>query len=881
MLHLACLSRNLDAMQFLINANITPNLRDRNGCTADQVCFCPQMKKQLPPRYLVHKEANAREPAMRLKPSLQDKDTIFSLARNPKFYTEIQKKLQMFDFNVNTECDSNGDFLLHIAVKGGLTHLPSIMSLMKIQTADVELCNADGMTALMLAAAAGNCVLCDVLICLFGADANKQNPNIGRSALHYAVEGNHRKTVECLVRRGADVNIEDHDGRRPDDIPSYNGSEDDCKEVISFNRSKRLEALSDQVRKGDVEMTLLYVTDLYVVDEDGYTLLMIAVIYNRADTLAILLAKNRSTINAQHTKTGMTALSIAAQMGNDAIVEILLEQGANPGIADMDGYLPLHHAILNNQEMVLDVFLHFFPDTFIGLYKAQRLCKKSSIHKKLQLAWERRQEEIVNPKVLDCSLNGKASELYCMLDDGDSINLRSGSGNWPLYLAVENGNLDVVKLLFEKGGDIRKRHSTTGSTVLHLASKMGHFAIVEFLTRFCRPSGEITKMRQKGQSCRRILDINVVDAENKTALQLAAEKGFIKVANLLLQCGATTAILDANGCLFTCPEFEGLRIMIDAERDQHTKLIAKCITDKSKKAFNTLQEAWLPRFDHNLRTKEGDTALMLACRCGRLPVVKFLLESAVYPEVLEEDHCADYSDGDSGVLDPSGLMIRNKPRSHVEDDFQTSCNLSQSVEVDDLTRSVEVRDRPMSPSPDKLDGTLRTLLKDVVRPKGLAIYQSGYVSHISAVNLYDGCTPLHRAVQGADNHSVVRALLKLDNFCLNSQNDAGLSALHLACSLGRKKVIDVLLAQEGIDLNVRTLDGHLPEEMTTSKNIIKKVQKARLNNSSHVSQSVSQESPVTPSDSISASVAGTTVNFDQVQHRYEALKQEVKTGTTN
>ena len=36
------------------------------------------------------------------------------------------------------------------------------MALMKIHKADIELSNEDGMTALMLAAVAGNYVLCDV-----------------------------------------------------------------------------------------------------------------------------------------------------------------------------------------------------------------------------------------------------------------------------------------------------------------------------------------------------------------------------------------------------------------------------------------------------------------------------------------------------------------------------------------------------------------------------------------------------------------------------------------------------------------------------------------------------------------------------------------------
>lgn len=45
-----------------------------------------------------------------------------------------------------------------------------------------------------------------------------------------------------------------------------------------------------------------------------------------------------------------------------------------------------------------------------------------------------------------------------------------------------------------------------------------------------------------------------------------------------------------------------------------------------------------PRFDHNLRTKLGDTPLMVACRYGRLENARFLLQSAVYANNLNEEY---------------------------------------------------------------------------------------------------------------------------------------------------------------------------------------------------------------------------------------------------
>ena len=44
-----------------------------------------------------------------------------------------------------------------------------------------------------------------------------------------------------------------------------------------------------------------------------------------------------------------------------------------------------------------------------------------------------------------------------------------------------------------------------------------------------------------------------------------------------------------------------------------------------------------PRFDHNLRDKDGDTPLMVACKYGRVEMVKFLLQSAVYANHMPGD----------------------------------------------------------------------------------------------------------------------------------------------------------------------------------------------------------------------------------------------------
>uniref|UniRef100_A0A2C9LW87 Uncharacterized protein n=1 Tax=Biomphalaria glabrata TaxID=6526 RepID=A0A2C9LW87_BIOGL len=899
LLHLSVLAHNLKIIQYLMMKKVNSDIRDRQGLSADQVCYNSQVRKHLAAKYLLNKDMSKDK--ILLKPSLQDKDTIFKLANNPKMFVDIQKKLQTLDFNVNTECDNNGDFLLHLVVKQGLNQLPLLMALVKIQGADIELCNADGMTPLMIAASTGNFVLCDVLICLFGADPNKRNSQSGRSALHYAAEGNHRKTVENLIKRGADVNMEDHVGLRADDIPQCVWTIDDCKEVIIFNRNKRMESLSQSVKNDEIDPRKFLPSDFCVVNSEGHTLIMTAAIYNRYLLLNCLLEINNATIDAQHNKTGMTALAMAASLGNEEAVSILLRYKASPMIADMSGYLPLHHAVLNDKEHTIDIFLDHFPSTYIGLYKAMRICKKTSLHSKLKRAWEKRQEEIITPKLLNCALCGDATELYNILEEGDNINPKSGTGNWPLYLAVENGNLDVLKLLFEKGGDIRKRHFTTGATALHVAAKMGHLPIVSYLLQYCKQHHRkmINNLPQvKGNksehvspntrptvshtvSRKRYLDINAMDKHNRTALQLAAEKGFSKIVDLLLSSGATTAMLDTDGNLLTCPKYEGVRIIIDFYRDKHTKQIMKCIEDKSKKGLTLLQQIWLPKFDHHLRDKEGNTPLMVAAKRGKTAILEFLLESAVYPEIsqYESDNETD-TDTDSGMLDQTKELITNddllsRSLEIKQSTYTQNMNLLNEAKLD-LESSDQLDPRRNLTSNFSQKG-IKRIVKDSKKPKKLSIYHDGLVSHVCAVNLFDGTTALHQALKTADALNIVVLLVTTDPNVLCIQDEKGETVIHTASRLNRKKCLEFILSQSDVDLNIRTKDGCLPEEVASSKVIRKILEKARITVPSLNREAELLHQSSAAESEHSSSARSSTVNFDKVHTLYEAFKHgEVK-----
>ncbi|GFR73362.1 ankyrin repeat domain-containing protein 1 [Elysia marginata] len=151
----------------------------------------------------------------------------------------------------------------------------------------------------------------------------------------------------------------------------------------------------------------------------------------------------------------------------------------------------------------------------------------------------------------------------------------------------------------------------------------------------------------------------------------------------------------------------------------------------------------------------------------------------------------------------------------------------------------------------------------------------GVISHVCAVNLRNGSTALHNAVRGGDSAQCLALLLAADRDPLNAQDSVGETVLHTACRLNRRKCVELLLTFPDLDLDIRTLEGSLASEVTTSKAIVKMLEKAKMAApAKDIDTSLLEvDVQVRPAGSDkSPSMLGSTVNFDKVHSRYEALK---------
>ncbi len=165
-----------------------------------------------------------------------------------------------------------------------------------------------------------------------------------------------------------------------------------------------------------------------------------------------LLSAQPDLLNAcdDHHRAGAAQWAVVANQ--PAILELLIEQGADLDAGDRHGMTALHSAaIFNRADMVRRLLAHGADPYAMGLgYGAIRL---TPLHKAAEA--------------------GSLEAVEALLDDGVDVNVLTEGANrvTPLHIAAARGHQDVIRLLAERGAQINLR-DVTGATPLHWAMRM-------------------------------------------------------------------------------------------------------------------------------------------------------------------------------------------------------------------------------------------------------------------------------------------------------------------------------------------------------------------------------------------------------------------------
>ncbi|NXL84218.1 ASB3 protein, partial [Alectura lathami] len=228
-----------------------------------------------------------------------------------------------------------------------------------------------------------------------------------------------------------------------------------------------------------------------------------------------------------------SAVGLAAREGNVKVLRKLIRQGYSLDVPDNRGWMPIHEAAAHNASKCLRLLIKAAPSgNYIHSKTFEGMC---ALH-----------------------LSARCGALECvgvLLEAGVDPDQVTTESNTALFLAVENGHVEVVKFLLHHGASVGGSHSWSGWNSLHQAAFQEYTEIMDILLEKgasieCKDDFGITPLFVAAQygkleSLRMLIshgaDVNCQAKDRATPLLIAAQEGHAKCVELLLSSGA-----DAN-----------------------------------------------------------------------------------------------------------------------------------------------------------------------------------------------------------------------------------------------------------------------------------------------------------------------------------------------
>ncbi len=196
-----------------------------------------------------------------------------------------------------------------------------------------------------------------VLIVLFLITVSS---SLAQPTLQKAVSEGNLKTVKHLIKAGADVNGTDTLKHTPLMIAAANGNTAIVKALLKKGASinaqnyfgeTALMIAVQQNRPDVVKLLLKKGASHSLTDSKGWTALMLSV----SPEVTSLLIRHKADVNYRVPEKGTTALMVAAEEGNAAIVRILLEAGADKACANAAGLKAADFALKKNHHELAEL----------------------------------------------------------------------------------------------------------------------------------------------------------------------------------------------------------------------------------------------------------------------------------------------------------------------------------------------------------------------------------------------------------------------------------------------------------------------------------------------------------------------------------------------
>lgn len=335
--------------------------------------------------------------------------------------------------------------------------------------------------------------------------------------------------IRTLVNNGGDPDLPDSNGETPLFIAARNGHAETVRALlrefreridvdsVTIDGATPLSAAVDNYNVDCLCLLLEHNADPNKVRNNGTTPLYEAV-SRRELSLVTALLQYRANPNEPGHRSTRTPLAVAADFGDVEILRALLEHGADPNGIRTNSLTPLYKAASGNKTEAVRVLLEHNADVH-----------KANSAGQTPLYTAATQCDVKHTDTLRLLLEAKA------LPDAPT-----GNGKTALLHAASAGSTNVVRVLLEHGADAR---APVNARALCAAAGRGYSQVVRLLLE-----------HRAGVETR--------DAEERTALHLAAKMGSFETILELIEAGA-----DVNAVI---PENLNTPLGIISNREQDT-----------------------------------------------------------------------------------------------------------------------------------------------------------------------------------------------------------------------------------------------------------------------------------------------------------------------
>lgn len=391
-----------------------------------------------------------------------------------------------------------------------------------------------GTLALLAAAEHNDAKMVDLLLAA-GADPKAAN-DYGATPLYAAASNADPAVTAKLLAAGADPNAHLVSGESPLMVAAREGNLEVVRALLAAEADPNVhEAKGGQTalmwaasnsQSAVVQELVQHGADVNARSKNGFTALMFAAQQGDAASARVLLAA-KANANEVLKKSGATPLIIASSIGHPEVVELLLDNGADPNVRDANGFTPLHHTVRDS-----DYGLDAAAKAASVIIVKALLAHGADPNARLTLDKEKTAAEI---KAQAGNAGARAKRTSITITE---IELE---GATPVALAAECNNLEAIKALVDAGAD-PNTPTERGTTPLILASGAGTDV------QRARPQEErATAIQTAKYLLDHGADVNAAGQFGWTALHAASYQGLNDLIELLVSKGAKIDAFDKLG----------------------------------------------------------------------------------------------------------------------------------------------------------------------------------------------------------------------------------------------------------------------------------------------------------------------------------------------